>query len=82
MRQKVSKAYENFPTRGGVCQTTIETHVDYQIFLGVVVQRPKISHSIAAQKWLCEVPDFSGESKLSFQRMGDGQCLTELRAAD
>jgi len=70
VRQQVGKSCKYFPSRRGTRQSPVKAAVEDQILAGVVVDRPEVSDSIAAEKWLSKMPEFSREANLSSDRGG------------
>lgn len=67
MREQIGETRERLPAGGSTRQSPVE--VENQGFPGPVAQGPKVSHRIAAQERLREVPYFTREPKLSGNRV-------------
>src|SRR5215472_166424 len=78
MRQQVGESQEGFPVCGCLRQPVIETAINHEVPAYRAGKGPKVSHSIAAQERLREMPDFAGQCELS-ERMRNGKGLPELR---
>jgi hypothetical protein len=79
MRQQVSEPHECFPPSGRFGQSTIESCVDHQVLAKSTGNRPQIADGVALLEWLREMPYLPRNCELP-PRMGDGQCLSELRS--
>ena len=82
MRQQVSESQKHLPPRGCTGESMIESAVDYEVFPGVVVQRPQVADGMAAEKGLSEMPYFSGDPEFLHQWMRNRERLPELGAVN
>src|SRR5580693_5334975 len=82
MREQIGETYEGLPVCGCAGQPVIEARIKDQVFARRIANYPKIANCIASQKWLREVPYFSGQSEPLRERMRNRQRLTELAAPD
>lgn len=76
MGQQIGKAGEHLPLRRGVREAVTEADIKDKCFACGVADGPKIANGVAAEKRLCEVPDFTGEGKVPEQRMGNRERLS------
>ena len=79
MRQQVGEPKEYFPVRGSLRQPVVKPRVNNQVLANRTGNGPKISHGIATEERLREMPDFTRQRELS-ERMGDRQGLPKLQS--
>src|SRR5262249_57707970 len=78
----IGEGEEGVRAGGGVGQAVIEADIEDEGFARGVADGPKVADGMTAKEGLSEVPDLAGESELAIKRMGNGEALAELGAAD
>src|SRR6185437_8729436 len=77
-RQQISKSGKELPARAGRGEAAVEADVEHQSRRDGVRGSGEKTCSMAVEKWLREVPEFTGPRQFARYGMSDGERLPKL----